>query len=129
VTTSFESELTASEVEILIQNEGIFETYLEATFLINSASGFTNIQVDNVTTGKTCNVTGTFIAGDYITFNGNVTKNTNGTLTGKNVTQNGTVLYHSGIIPDLEVGNNIIRYTLTSISHSVNITTNTRLKY
>ena len=129
VTSDFQSETTASQFDILISNDGIHQTYLESIILVNDADTLTQIQIDNITNGTTAIVNGTFTAGDYITFDGKTEKQTDGTIVGRRVLQNTTELYHSGNIPVLDIGNNLIRYTINSVSHSLNVTTQTRLKY
>lgn len=114
-----------------LENTGNVQTFLTAILTFSAATGVTEIEIQNVTNGQTLTITENISAGDIIKVNGEIEVNNDGSYSGLNVVNlvSGTEPTISGVIPILDVGENLIKITVTSTSHSYDVSLKTKMKY
>jgi len=120
--------LTDSVLDVTIDNTGSHETFLNTVMVVNSASGLSEINIKNLSTGEEMSFNPSVTGPNLVKVTGEVVRSGE-ILTGADVTVDGSNISYDGRIPELRLGTNIIRYTITSTSHNIDLTSNTRIRY
>lgn len=104
--------ISTSPANDILTNTGTYKALPIFVLAINAASSLTviNIQIDE--NDSEIQISSSFAAGDVLVID----------CEGQTVKKNGTEVDFSGSFPKLEVGDNTVRYTVTSSSHTIRAT-------
>lgn len=104
--------IETSPANDILTNSGTYKALPTFVLAINAANTMTvlNIQIDE--TDAEIQVTSSFAAGDVLVID----------CEAQTVKKNGVEVDFSGSFPKLDVGDNTVRYTVTSVSHTIRAT-------
>ena len=111
-TSQSEGAFTASVFPVVQDNDGTEDGELEVIMGFISAVGVSVVEIENLTRGEKMTISETITAGDILFVNG---KN-------KEALLNLTPVDFTGFFPGLDVGENNLKITVTSTSHSYDVT-------
>lgn len=111
--------LSTSPTTQAVVNSGTIETFPVVTLIFSAASGITAVNVKNNTNGDEIEYGDSVSAGDVLVFDSER----------KEVTKNGTAVDFTGAFPQLDVGSNLVQFTITGTSFTAYATVKWKPQY
>lgn len=111
--------VTASPQVDAITNGGTIEAKPVFVFAVNAANTVTVLNIQNDTTGDEIEYSGTVAAGDVFVFDSENLQ----------VLKNSVAVDYTGVFPKLDVGSNVLRFTVTGTSFDIRVTTKMKRRW